>query len=829
MRVSLEWLKEYVDLDGLAPETIADALTDAGLEVESIEHIGGNFSGVVVAKVTETEKHPNADRLKLVTVNTGNAESKVVCGAPNVQKDQYIAFAKVGAKVINRKDGSTFELTPAKIRGVESKGMICAISELGLETFYSFEEDGIWPIDEYVSDADLGKDLKTALNLQADVVLDTAPTANRGDLMSMVGVAREVAALFDRELKLPQVPKSVQVPKASFNIRLNDPTACRYFGGMTLEDVTVAPSPDWMIRRLEAAGVRAISNVVDITNYVLLELGQPLHGFDKDKLGLGGDINVRFAKENEKFKTLDDEERTLTEKTAVVTLNDQPVALAGVMGGASTEVGDTTTRVFLEGAYFPPACNRRSAKSVGLRSEASARFERGVDPEGPRRGIIRAAELLQKHAGAKITGFSESDPLPPNDLKVTLRFAQIQRIVGIPIEKDTAIKILKKLGFLFHPMKDSGSVQVTIPSYRRDDVTREIDLIEEIIRIYGYDKVPYTMPKKSVGIVPSLRQTVLNRLHQVMDGAGVQEVVTNSLIGEALLEKTGFSVDRSQLVCVNNSHSQDHTLMRQSLLPTLIEIAKFNLAQGLQDVWIYETGRTYFKKGKSGPKASGVVEKLSLSGFLTGAIDEGRWHLTSEKKLAADFFTAKGLLERLFTDLSMLAAVEFVPETENPVLHPGKSAAIKLVSEGKKDGKVLGMMGELHPSLQASLKFRQPVFVFELDLEGIISHLKNTKADAQTIKVSPYPSVHRDMAFSAPTTLTHADIMKTLGQIQEPLVRDVQVFDEYKSDQLEKGHRSLAYRVTLQSDETTLTDADIDKVVAKLRQKLTDDHKVKFR
>jgi phenylalanyl-tRNA synthetase beta chain len=837
MRVSLEWLKEYVELAGLRPDEIAEALTNSGLEVESIDYSGPRFDGVVVAKVLTVEPHPNADKLRLVTVDLGAAQTRVVCGAPNVREGIFIAFAQEGATVISRKDGAPFKLDKAVIRGVESAGMICSLAELGLETRFEKAEDGIWPLDTVSAieweENHLGQDLKTALSLEADAVLHVAPTANRGDLMSVIGVAREISALFDRPLHGPRFPHLVYsgTEKLVMKISLSDPEVCRYYAGALMRKLKIAPSPDWMVRRLQAAGVRSINNVVDITNYVMLEMGQPLHAFDLDKLGASGLIDVRRARANESLTTLDDVERSFTENSVLITMNNQPVALAGLMGGASTEIDDQSVSLFLESACFQPAAIRKSSKSVNLRSEASARFERGVDIGQTRNALLRAIQLLQQHAGAELAHIVESPTPAVQKPRLTLHFQRVEKILGLSIPSDVVINILKRLGYLLEPTKEVASLVVTVPSFRQEDVYREIDLIEEVIRIYGYDKVPYTLPKKTGTSVVSLRARTIDALGEALRGQGLQEVVTTSLIGQSLLDKTGFHVDQEQLVTVLNSHSTDHTIMRQSLLPNIIEIAKFNQAQGAEQVWIYELGRAYFKLGKPNAKNSGVAERLHLAGLITGSSARGEWR----RKEPADFYLLKGMLESLFTELGLSDRITFQPSSDVAYLHPGKTATVMLGSSNdassspEQKSKALGVLGQLHPHVQSSMKFRQPVFIFELNVEAIYKALKQDKSQFQAAEVSQYPAIRRDMAFSAPVSIFHQDVLQALQKSEQPLLRHVDLFDEYRSEQLGEEQRSLAYRLTFQSDENTLTDAEVDHSLAQLKESLTNSLPVKFR
>ena len=822
MKISLEWLSEYVDIAGLAPEAIAEALTNSGLEIEGIHKTGGAFTNVVVAKCEKLDPHPNADKLRLATVNIGSATQQVVCGAPNLKEGMMIAFAKEGAQVINRKDGTLFTLGKAKIRGVESCGMICSIEELGLQEQYPNTEDGIWPIAQYADESKLGKDLKEVLGLKEEIILESAPTANRGDQMSMIGVAREVAALFNRKLTLPVIKESAGSGKTDLKVSLSDETLCRYYGGVVVKGVTIKPSPEAVQRRLAAAGVRSINNVVDVTNYVMLEMGQPLHAFDADKLGasgtLSGTIDVRRGKAGEKFKTLDDAEVTLSPESVAVVFNDKPVALGGVMGGLETAMDEASRNLVLEAAYFDPANNRKSGKSVGIRTESSARFERGVDLGMTRLALYRAAQLVCEWAGGEVVALAES-PVPnlPKP-EIELRLSRYQRVIGMPVEATTVETILPKLGFAVSK-KDADTVVVTVPTFRQHDVSREIDVIEELVRIVGYDNVPYTLPRKTGSVPFSVRQQLLGKLHHTLTGLGLYEVMTTSLIGEALLEKTGFRLDENQLVTVTNSHSSDHTKMRQSLIPNLVEVAKYNQSQGIEHIWVYELGRTYFKVGKATEKQSGVSEKLHVSGLITGNVAQGQWH----QKAETDFYTLKGIVEALLSAVLPDEALAFEADGKLPYAHPGKTARVKA------GGKDLGVVGELHPLQRERLKFRQPVFFFELNVETIYKLLKQKQAGLQEIKISPYPAVDRDVAFVAAEALTHRQITEALNHAGEKLLKNIDVFDEFRSEKLGAGKRSLAYRFTFQSDEATLTDAQIDAAMTSLRKILSDKLGVEFR
>ena len=719
MRVSLTWLQQYVDIQGLSPEAIAEALTNSGLEVESIETVGGQFSGVRVGKIIKVEPHPNADRLRLVTVDLGaSGQNQVVCGAPNVAEGLRIAYAQIGAKVINRKEGGLFELKPATIRGIQSTGMICSLPELGLEEQYPSEEDGIWPLNSLLDESTIGLDLKEALSLDADTVLDVAPNANRGDLMSMIGVAREVAALFERPLKLQEPPSPDSGESTPYPVQLSHPEVCSFYVGGVLEHITIAPSPDWLKTFLTNAGIRPINNVVDITNYVMLEYGQPLHAFDLGKLGDSGTLGVRPARDGETLKTLDGTERALSAPNVVVTFNDLPVALAGVMGGESTEISDNTQRVLLESAFFPSASNRKNARAAGIRTESSARFERGVDPARCQTAFYRAVELLTQLAGARFIGAASEDHRQLKTLVVPLSAERIRQILGVDIPGERVEQSLTSLGFEIKSVS-AGHWEVTVPTFRQHDVSRPIDLIEEVIRIYGYENIPYTLPKETAAPVVSLRAELLQQIRHIMTGCGLSEVTTQSLIGDALLGRTGFRQDPQTTVGVTNSQSQDHTILRQSLLPNLLETAHYNQAQGNEAFWLFELGKTYIKRRHPEEKYSGVEETLLLSGILMNAPSRGTWHLNAP----TDFYTVKGVVDNLLLQLGLSEHCVWTAGSENPVFHPGQVAEIKL---GKA---VLGAVGRIHPERQLDMKFRAPLYLFELNVEALYKAVKNAPRD----------------------------------------------------------------------------------------------------
>ncbi|MBQ7287929.1 MAG: phenylalanine--tRNA ligase subunit beta [Candidatus Gastranaerophilales bacterium] len=473
MQVSHEWLNEFVDLTGITPEQIAHNLTMSGLEVEEVEFKKPSFSNIRTAKIIKIDNHPNADKLHLVTLDLGGVEKRVVCGAQNIEVGQIIPYASVGSKVLDRKTGEQFELTPAIIRGVESQGMLCSQDELGLSNMQ--EEDGILVLNRIFGEIELNQSLERVLNLSEEIIYHVAPTANRGDQMSVIGIARELSALFNRKMKFEKT--ELPTTKTDFEVEIKDDETCKYYSVAVLKDLTIKPSPDFIQRRVIAGGMRPISNIVDITNYVMLEYGTPQHAFDYDKLN--NYLCVRYAKDNETLVTIDEVERKLSNQTVVIATKDTPVCAGGVFGGLNSEIDNNTKNIALEAAYFTPHTNRKSARSIGYRSDASSRYERGIDIEMVAPAMARSIELLEKYADAKFVGVSKVGNDKLETVEITLRNSEIKRILGVKIPQERSIEILENLGFELLG-KNEMAAKFLVPSYRIGDVEREIDLIEEI-------------------------------------------------------------------------------------------------------------------------------------------------------------------------------------------------------------------------------------------------------------------------------------------------------------------------------------------------------------
>lgn len=815
MQVSLNWLNEFVDLSNVETSQIAHELTMSGLEVEGYEDVKPMFTNIKTVKIEKIDNHPNSDRLHLVTVNTGSGLKTVVCGAQNIQEGQIVPYASVGSQVLDRKTGEMFTLTPAVIRGVESQGMLCSADELGVSERGYQEEDGILILNRIFPNVGLGEDVKDVLGFEKDTVIDVAPTANRGDQMSVIGVARELSALFDIPLKLNNIECTKDLSTDEFKVEIKDKDVCKYYSIAVLKNIKIKPSPDWMQKRLVASGVRAINNVVDITNYVMLEYGCPLHAFDFDKLD--GYLCVRRAEEGEKLVTLDEVERTLTTDSVLIATEKEGVCLGGVFGGANSEIDNNTTSIALEAAYFTPATNRKSARSAGYRSEASARFERGIDIEAVKPALMRAMQLLVEYADAEVTGMVEDGENKLEPLEITLRYNQIKRILGCEISADRCINILENLGFKKLGGNDAAA-KFLVPSFRAYDVTREIDLIEEIARINGYDKIAPTLPNKSQTPVITLGEKVIKRVHELMLSSGLNEIQTSSLIGKSLLDKFNIPYDDENAVKVANAASEEYSMLRQTLAASALNCMKYNFDNGQKTFWGYEIGRTYLKVAQADEKNTGVKETLVLEGILTGEVQNSKW----QNPVKTDFFTVKGIVENLFEDLQITRRIKIVPleETElsktHKIFHPYRTAVVLLL--GKKP-QPIGYFGQIHPTLQDKLKLNQEAFLFKVDLDEVIGAVKET---VPRFKHLPqFPEVKRDLAFIINDTVSCDDIQKVIKSgVKQNIFKGSEIFDVYQGEHVEEGFKSVAFRIFMQDENATLTDEIIDQQMTSVREKL---------
>ncbi|WP_243354454.1 phenylalanine--tRNA ligase subunit beta [Bacillus litorisediminis] len=792
MLVSYNWLKEYVDLSGTTPEELAEKITRTGIEVESVESVSEGIEGVVVGYVMECEQHPNADKLNKCLVDIGEGEPvQIICGAKNVAKGQKVAVAKVGAVL-----PGNFKIKKAKLRGEESNGMICSLQELGYESKIIAKEyaEGIYVFPEGV---EVGQDAIELLNLN-DHILELGLTPNRSDCLSMLGVAYEVAAILEKDVKLPHVPAPSQEKTASqyIDVRVDVPEDNPLYVAKIVKNVKIGPSPLWLQTRLMAAGIRPHNNIVDITNYILLEYGTPLHAFDYDRFG-SKEIVVRRAKQDEKIVTLDDAERTLTTDHLVITNGNEPVAVAGVMGGANSEVRSDTTTVILEAALFNPQTVRKGSKDLGLRSEASSRFEKGIDPERVRLAAERAAALMAELGGGEVVaGSVEVNTLKAEPKVIEVPYEKVNRVLGTDLSKEEMSRLLDRLK-IPHEL-ESDRLVVTAPT-RRGDLAIQEDIIEEIGRLYGYDNLPYTLP---VGEYNPGKLTSYQRkrrvTRQILESAGLYQVLTYSLTSKEKAQK--YALEVREPIALSMPMSEERSHLRLSLLPGLIEILQFNQARQNESLAVYEIGSVFLSNGADVlPK-----EKEHLAGALTGVWVSNPWQ--GEKK-AVDFYVAKGVLDALFEKLDLTQAIEYTP-VQIEGMHPGRTAQILL------NGTVLGFVGQLHPTVQKEHDLKD-TFVFEMDLSKLLG--EDTKG-LQYLPIPRYPSITRDIALIVDSSVLAGDLQKAIASAGGKLLKEVSVFDVYQGEHVESGKKSIAFSLKYVDPEKTLTDEEVTAAHEKVLQ-----------
>lgn len=801
MKISLNWLRDYVDVPE-TPGELAALLTMAGLEVGCVTELGYGIDDVVVAQILTKGPHPDADRLSLCTVNDGVETHTIVCGATNMKAGDRVALARIGATL-----PGNFKIKRAKIRGQESFGMMCSHRELGLGEDHS----GLIILPP---DAPLGVKVVEVLGLP-DAILEVEITPNRPDWLSVVGVAREVAALTGRKLNLPApvIAEEGQAAATLSSVTLLAPDLCPRYAARLIRGVKIAPSPLWLKTRLEAAGVRPISNVVDVTNYVLMELGHPLHAFDFNKLD-GRRIVVRRAAEGEKFTTLDGQERTMTAQNLMICDGGGSVAVAGIMGGLNSEVDDATTDILLESAYFAPSSIRRTAKQLGLKTEASYRFERGADIEGLILALERATALIIELAGGKAApGRIDEYPEQAKEKRVTLRLAKAASVIGIPFGREEAQRILEGLG-LETLEADDTRILFRAPHYRVD-IEREIDLIEELARVKGYQHVPATMPKMTLGSDERAPRPLADIARDALSSLGLNEVINLSFVDpddDTLLALAPDSPLRAK-VTLQNPLGKETSVLRTSLLPGLLHTAGLNARRGMRDAKIFEVGRTFHPvEGSKLP-----VETNRAAALVTGRREPLAWWAASDK---TGFYDIKGILERTLARLG-IKGVTFCAAAEKEWLQPGRAATF---SAG---GVELGWLGEIHPDLLDAFELTAPVAAFQLDLE---------KAADAAVSVSTFPgltrfpAVERDLALIVDRSVLVAEIEAAVGELGIELLKSVALFDAFEGGKIPEGKQSLALRFTWQSAERTLTEEEVaqkenlivDCLVRKLGARLRD-------
>jgi phenylalanyl-tRNA synthetase beta chain len=796
MFVSYKWLQEYVDLSGISAEDLAEKVTKSGIEVEGIEKKSEGLKGVVIGHVLEREQHPNADKLNKCLVDIGAEQPvQIICGAPNVAQGQKVAVATVGAVL-----PGNFKIKKAKLRGEESNGMICSLQELGMESKLISKEysTGIFV---FPNDVEVGKDALEALGLD-DSILELGLTPNRSDCLSMIGVAYEVGAILSRDVKWPTINKQQASEKAAdyFSVKIEANEENPLFTAKVIKDVKVGPSPLWMQTRLMAGGIRPHNNVVDITNYILLEYGQPLHAYDYDRLG-SKEIVVRKAKDGEQITTLDDAERTLSKDHLVITNGNDPIGIAGVMGGASCEVQNDTTTVVLESAYFSGTSIRKTSKDHGLRSEASARFEKGIDPNRTREAGERAADLIARYAGGTVLeGTIEVDTLTIEPAVIEITLSTINALLGTKMSVSEVHSIFNRLQFKTDVNQETFTV--TVPT-RRGDITIEADLVEEAARLYGYDMIPATLPIGSTnpGRLTDY-QLKRRKARRTFEGAGLYQAVTYSLTSQEKAEQ--FALKTSEPVSLAMPMSEERSKLRLSIIPQLLEVVKHNNARQMDSIALYEIGSVFLKQESGLPN-----EEEHAAGAITGLWES---HLWQGEKKPVDFYVAKGIVEALFDTLGLSSQVEY-KQVEIKDMHPGRTANVLL------NGEIIGFVGQVHPTVQKEFDIKD-TFVFELSLTAI------SQAEVEPIQyetIPRFPSITRDIALVVDQQTTAGDILKVIKAAGGNLLKEVSVFDLYEGERMEPGKKSIAYSLKYFDPERTLIDEDVtkahEKVLAAVKEK----------
>ena len=792
MNVTLNWLKTYIDFD-FSPDKLAERLTMLGIEVESVKQLGAALEGVVVGQVTSIKPHPNADKLVLCQVDIGETDAlQIVCGAPNVYEGMLAPVATIGTDL-----PTGITIKRAKLRGEESHGMLCSEKELGI----SDEASGLM---ELSTDVSLGVPLAEALGLD-DTVLELEITPNRPDCLSIIGVAREIRAETGNELKLPEV--NLQESEADIreltSITIDAPELCPRYAARVIRGVKIGESPAWLKQRLESIGVGVINNIVDATNFVLMEYGQPLHAFDYHKLAENR-IVVRRATEGEQITTLDEEARDLAPDMLVIADAEKPVALAGIMGGYDSEITEITCDVLLESANFQPSSVRATARKLGIHTEASYRFERGADPEAVIPALDRAAQLIVELAGGTICeGIIDVYPGKKEPSQIQLRPERVNFILGTALETTEMEQILSRLGFGIEGSQSEKNVyQVTVPSFR-SDTTREIDMIEEIARVHGYDNIPTTLPKGDIPIpAPNISVEVRKRIKHFLLGSGMMESVNYSFCHSNCFDKIRFAADNPlrQTLQLKNPLSPEMSVLRTTLLPSLLDNAQHNHNHQIDNIALFEIS-TVFIQGE---------EPARVAGILAGEIGGGVY---GNPYQPPDFFDMKGIVEGM---LEVCGIINYTfKKTDDPTFHPGRNAEVLL------DGIRIGILGEAHPKVLESYELPYKAYLFELDLEALAEAADFSKC-FEPIPI--YPSVLRDLAIVVDQEMQSDVPIEIIYSTGGELVESVRLFDVYDGDQVPEGKKSLAYTITYHSATETLTDKAVndlhDKVVKRLNQEL---------
>ena len=791
MKVSYKWLKEYLDLSDVTPDELAEKMSRTGIEVDDVIYPGKGLSKIVVGETLSVVDHPDSDHLHVCQVNIGTEEPiQIVCGAPNVAAGQKVIVALHGARITGNA-----KIKKGKMRGQESNGMICSLAELGYSESVVSKKyaDGIFVLP---AEAVPGTEVVDLLELD-DAILDIDITPNRADALSMRGSAYEVAAIYNKALKFPEAPVSEKTGSVTdyIKVAVEDPNDAPAYHIQVIKDVKIAESPLWLQNKLMNGGIRPINNVVDITNYILLEYGQPLHAFDYDQIG-SKEIIVRRAKENETMTTLDGVERTLDTDNIVITNGTAPIALAGVMGGLDSEITDGTVTVALEAALFNPVLIRKTAGKFNLRSESSSRFEKGINVATIRTAGEHAAELIHELAGGTIVaGTASVDTVEVKDTEVVITLEKINRSLGTAISSGEVTAIFNQLGFA--STFDGETFTVAVPP-RRWDISIYADILEEVARIYGYDNLPETLP-----ITPALPTALTPKQHTMritrrfMEGAGLTQNISYVLTTAEKARE--YAVEDKEGIRLAWPMSEDRSTLRMNLLSTLLDNAAYNVARKNTDIQFYEIGRVFF------PSADSVlpIEAERLAGVMTGMAYQKDWQMAAEP---VNFYHAKGVLDGYFETMGLSDQIRFEAAKDLKWMHPGRTAAVYL------GDAYIGYVGQVHPATANAYDLKE-TYAFEIDFEAIIAAPKEVITQQPIPK---FPGVTRDVALLVDETVTHQQIVKTIKENGGKFLKDVHLFDIYQGKGIEDGKKSVAYSMSFLNPEATLVDEDINKAFTKL-------------
>ncbi len=793
MQVSFNWLKDYISID-LDPEELADLLTMAGIEVENVVKIGDGLDGVVVGQITAVNPHPKADKLSLCNVDTGSDTCSIVCGATNIKPGDKVPLAQIGTKL-----SSGITIKKAKIRGELSQGMLCSETELALGN----DESGIMILP---SNTKVGQLVAPALGLE-DYILEVSLTPNRPDCQSIIGIARQVAAFTHQTVSLPTInikEKGEDINQLT-SVTIEDPDLCPRYSARIISQVTIGSSPFWMRRRLESCGIRSINNVVDATNYLLLEMGQPLHAFDLELLDQEK-IVVKRSTPGESFTTLDGKERTLPEDAIMICDGSKPIALAGIMGGLNTEVSAKTTTILLESAYFTPAGILRTSKKMGIRTESSQRFEKGVDPHGVTVALNRAAQMIAELSGGEVNpGYIDNYPrpiTPPPSINLSTR--RTNAILGTNFTRDEIKQTLKDLSFTVH---DSDEDQLTaIPPSYRVDIKESIDLIEEVAQLSGYDKITATLPPTPSYPEKEDKSLLLEKkAKDSLNQQGYHEIITFSFISPVELNCLNLPPQdhRLKTLKILNPLTEEQSIMRTTLIPGLLTTMKKNIYQKNLDLRLFEVGQVFLMQEKD----KLPQEKKMLAALATGLYQEETWN---REKRDIDFYDLKGCLENFLKELH-ITDYSFSPCSDSSLLHPFKALNLIINRE------IVGILGETHPQLLENFQLSQKAYLFEISLPPLLPHFSEHGKFHQLPK---YPPVYRDIALVVDETISAQNVYDTIYKFKNKFIEEIRIFDYYKGKSIPEGKKSLAYRLKYQAYDHTLTDIEVNALHEELAKTL---------